>query len=97
MLKKDLPNHIADCPLVEVTCADCNTPYKRCNAAELHSEVVCVKGQLQKSQKEAQRLNEILEQNAQQHQSTMETIRNNHKMRIEKHAQVETSSGNSNA
>jgi hypothetical protein len=62
-----------------------------------HSEIICIKGQLQKSQKEVQRLNEMLEQNAQQHQSTMETIRNNYKMRIEKRAQVETSSGNSNA
>jgi hypothetical protein len=70
---------------------------KRCDAAEIHSEIICIKGQLQKSQKEVQRLNEMLEQNAQQHQSTMETIRKNYKMPIEKRAQAETSSGNSNA
>ena len=46
MLKKDFIVHEAQCPLIRLTCDDCNLTYLKKDADEHHTEVLCLKKQL---------------------------------------------------
>lgn len=44
---KDLENHTNTCALIDLTCDDCQLVYKRSNAHQEHTEIMCLRRQIQ--------------------------------------------------
>jgi TolA-binding protein len=96
-LKKDLTEHITECPSIELICADCKITYKRRDAGELHADVICVTKQLDQCNIKIEELSGTLEGNAKQHQNTMAELHRIYEMRKQKRAKAEIPPGNLNA
>ncbi|CAF1477592.1 unnamed protein product [Adineta steineri] len=43
--KNEIETHISGCELIESTCDDCKIVYKRCDASQTHTDIICVKEQ----------------------------------------------------
>ncbi|CAF3296634.1 unnamed protein product [Rotaria socialis] len=70
--KNDLQEHETVCPLIVFTCVDCKIIYKRGDASVCHTDIICLRKQLQElrneSQGEIRRRNQELEQSQQNKQ-----------------------------
>jgi hypothetical protein len=77
MLKKDLIEHEAQCALIELTCQDCNLTYLRLDAAELHTDVLCVKKQLTDVRRQSQKKIRQLEGDLEEHKRQLNELRQN--------------------
>ena len=54
ILKKDFAEHKTQCPLIELTCADCKLVYQRRDATARHTEAACLKEQLKQIRHESE-------------------------------------------
>jgi hypothetical protein len=54
--KKDFSEHNDQCPLISLTCADCKNVYQRRDAGTSHSDIICLKEQLQQVRSELQQV-----------------------------------------
>lgn len=81
MLKKDLIEHEILCPLIELTCADCQLVYKRRDTTMFHTDLICLKEQLQHSQEKNQQLNEQIKQNLLEHEKELKKLREEYEER----------------
>ncbi|CAF0901897.1 unnamed protein product [Adineta steineri] len=42
LLKKDIEQHTSCCELFELTCDDCKIVYRRCDASQSHTDIICI-------------------------------------------------------
>ena len=66
MLQRDFTKHQLQCSMIVTTCPECKIVYKQTDVPQRHSDVICLREQLQQlrqdSQREIQRLKEQIQQ-----------------------------------
>ena len=75
LLRKDLEKHEIDCPSIELTCERCQLVYKRIDVDIVHTELHCLRTQLQHAEEKIAKLNEQLENQSQEHRREIHRIR----------------------
>ncbi|CAF4058765.1 unnamed protein product [Rotaria sp. Silwood2] len=48
-LKKDFDNHTSNCPSIELTCQNCKLVFKRVDANQKHTDIICLKEQIRQA------------------------------------------------
>ncbi|UJR32582.1 hypothetical protein I4U23_020042 [Adineta vaga] len=82
LLKKEYIEHENSCSEVELTCDDCKTIYKRSDALTSHSDMICLKEQLRRSQEDNQQLKVKINENLQEYEYKLRKFREDCEERI---------------
>jgi hypothetical protein len=74
-LKKDLIEHENHCTLVKHTCPDCNLTYLKLDAAELHTDKLCLEKQLKDVRNHSQGKTRKLENDLEEYKRELIKVR----------------------
>ncbi|CAF1397411.1 unnamed protein product [Adineta steineri] len=77
--RNKIETHISHCELIEFTCADCKIVYKRRDASQRHTDIICIKEQFRQyrhqSQTEIKQLKEQFQQDICQSQKEIKQLK----------------------
>ncbi|CAF2430701.1 unnamed protein product [Rotaria sp. Silwood2] len=91
--KKEIEQHKSQCPLIEITCEDCKIVYKKGDASQSHTDMICLKEQFGQFRHQTQEENIQLKEDNQQLKEEIKFL----KEELQKHLQAPQSQSTTSA